>query len=158
MWSSTNVRLFTSAFLALVFGGGIYLLERPAGTAALLPSFQLVSSSWLGQHLPGFCHVFSFSILTSYALQPWQAAPLLGCLFWVGINSLFEAGQIDVIASGIASAWPDWLQEWPVLAHVDAYFLAGTFDPVDILFVVLGGLAAYCLMQRTSRAGIAASC
>ncbi len=144
--------------LALAIGGAIYLLERPAGTTALLPSFQLASPSWLGQHLPSFCHVFSFSILTCCALQPWQAAPLFSCLFWVGVNGLFEAGQIDVIASGIASGWPDWLQEWPALTHIDAYFLAGTFDPLDILFIVLGGLAAYWLVQRANPAGIEASC
>jgi len=73
----TNVELFTSALLALAVGGAIYLLERPAGTTILLPGFQLASPSWLGQHLPSFCHVFSFSILTSCALQPWQDSRIL---------------------------------------------------------------------------------
>jgi hypothetical protein len=154
----TEFRLFTVACLVLAIGGAVYLLERPPGTASLIPiwlsSFQpQLASSWLSQSLPSLCHVFGFAVLTTCALRPWQGALAFSCLFWVVVNILFELGQINLVASEVIPRFPAWLNQWPILSDIDAYLAAGIFDPIDIAFIVLGGLGAYVTVLVASQEG-----
>lgn len=140
-----EIRKIAIASVVLAAGVLVYLIERSGTTVYLLPDWWMSvhPSSSLGQHLPSFSHAFAFAILTAVLLAPWRGALLAACLFWTIVDSLFEFGQIDAVAERIAYYSPEWMANWPILDNVDSYFLAGTFDPVDIGFVILGAAAAF---------------
>jgi hypothetical protein len=145
-------KLWASILAVSVFavGSAVYLLERPVDTVFLLPSWWEVfqpqpRSSWLGQHLPGFAHVFSFSLLTAMALGSSRKALLWACLFWTTVNLVFELGQINFIAMTVSGQ----LADGPVLNQLASYLVAGTFDPVDIIFILAGGLSAWLTVVLT---------
>ena len=143
------------ALTALMAGVFVYLGERSGSGVYFLPeSWQAIwSPSWIGLHLPGFLHTFAFSILTAVALVPSRSVVAASCVVWVFVNSLFEFGQVDTVAAEITRYTPAWLGNWPVLENLNSYLLAGTFDPVDVVFVVLGGAAAFFTMTACSQAG-----
>ena len=151
-------RLITVGCLGLAIGGLIYVLGRPPGTASLIPiwlnSYQPdLASIWVSERLPSLCHVFGFAVLTTCALRPWQGALVFSCLFWVVVNMLFELGQIDLLAAAVTTRFPAFLNQWPILGHIDAYLASGVFDPFDIAFIVLGGLGAYVTVLVASQRG-----
>ena len=155
---NTEFRLIKAGCLVLASGGIVYLLGRPPGTASFIPiwlnSYQPdLASSWLSQSLPSLCHVFGFAVLTTWVLRPWRGALAFSCLFWVVINILFELGQIDLVAAEITSRFPAFFDQWPIFRDVDAYFVTGVFDPIDIVFIVLGGLGAYATILVASQRG-----
>lgn len=59
---------------------------------------------------------------------------------WFVIASLFEFGQHPSISPFIAASLPGFAHV-PVLDNTAAYFLKGTFDPLDFLAIVLGIVA-----------------
>jgi DNA-binding beta-propeller fold protein YncE len=61
---------------------------------------------------------------------------------WFAISSLFELGQHPALSPLIAASLPAWFAHIPVLDNTAAYFLRGTFDPLDFLSGALGTLAA----------------
>jgi DNA-binding beta-propeller fold protein YncE len=61
---------------------------------------------------------------------------------WFVIASLFELGQHPSISPLIAASLPAGFAHVPVLDNTAAYFLKGTFDPLDFLAIVLGIVAA----------------
>ena len=67
--------LALAAGLALLLGAGVYLLDRPAGSAWLIPAAWQAAApgTWFGQvgpWLPSFTHAFAFSIFTALLLPP----------------------------------------------------------------------------------------
>lgn len=155
MNGDSNALQISMAIIALVLGVIIYLVERSGTGVYFLPdAWEAISaSSWLGRHLPGLLHTFAFSIFTAALLAPSRAAAVLSCLFWVLANSLFEFGQLDAVATEITGYLPTWFKDWPVLENLNSYFLAGTFDPVDVVFIVLGGAAAFVTMAIFDQSG-----
>lgn len=92
--------------------------------------------------LPSFLHVYAF-ILFTYAVLPKQKNQLRRIfLFWLIVELLFEFGQQHDIALAVTRYLPDWLNHSAWLKTISVYFLRGTFDPVDVLFVFSGALAA----------------
>lgn len=133
---------------ALVAGSLVYVLDRPAATVYLLPnalSLALSQLPWfgaLGGHLPEFIHVYAFILLT-VAVSPWPARVGPICAFWWVVDSLFELGQHPLLAPHLAAALPAWFQQIPILDNTANYFLYGTFDPGDLVAIVLGTIVAY---------------
>lgn len=131
---------------AVAFGMGIsvYLFTRPP--LALLPfAWNTRAGAWLGPLggvLPEFFHVFAFILLTA-AVVPGPPRVIAICGFWLGIETFFELGQHPVLTPAITSALPTWFEQLPILDHTTSYFLHGTFDPWDVVTMVLGTLAAY---------------
>ena len=150
-----EIRRIVIASVILGVGVLVYLTERSGESVYFLPDWWMSvnPSSSLGQRLPSFAHTFAFAILTAVVLAPWRGALIASCGFWAVVNSLFELGQIDAIAAMIAFYTPEWLANWPILENLDSYFLAGTFDPLDIGFVLLGAVAAYSTGVSISRSG-----
>lgn len=114
------------------------------GTLTLPPFF-----SALGNHLPSFLHVFSFSLLTAALFPPTRKAILLSCSFWTAVNLLFEIGQY----SGTAAARfvPDWFQGIPFLENTAAFFRRGVFDVADMAAMAVAGIIAYMVLQIYKR-------
>ena len=144
-----------TALLALGIGASLYLLTREHASVYLLtllpPSFHLGEPlpCRACDALPSFLHVYAFILISAYVLQPVNRRELLFlCLLWSGIEMLFEIGQIDSVASLFHAHLPAWIQKVPLLSVLDDYWLLGTFDPLDLLFTVLGALAAFELLVR----------
>ncbi|HHM05519.1 MAG TPA: hypothetical protein ENJ19_07225 [Gammaproteobacteria bacterium] len=133
----------------LAAGALVYVLARPAGSAAFVPagwSLELFAAPpWLSGQLPSFAHAFALPLLTAATLALHHRRALLAaCGVWAGINILFELGQHPAAAALLE----------PYLRHVDhrlahaaaAYFSHGTFDGWDIIAVIAGAGGAYGVM------------
>lgn len=132
------------AAVTLGMGLSVYLFARPP--LELLPfAWNSRVGAWLGPLggvLPEFLHVFAFILLTA-AVVPEPSRLVSICGFWLGIETFFELGQHPSLAPSIAAAVPQWFEQLPVFDRTASYFLHGTFDPWDVVTMVLGTLAAY---------------
>ncbi|HSD96245.1 MAG TPA: hypothetical protein VLB06_03785, partial [Sulfuricaulis sp.] len=85
---------------------------------------------------------YAFILLTA-AVVGFSQARLTGtCAAWFVVASLFEVAQHPAIAPIIAAEVPAWFTRVPILDNTAAYFLNGTFDPLDLLSIALGTIAA----------------
>lgn len=135
---------------ALAAGLLVYLGDRPAGTAWLLPQAGALrgpvglgdAASWL----PSAVHVFAFALLSALVLPPRRLLYTVACAGWMLVDLAFELGQHPDAAAPLSG----WL-----LAHLPLdlaqplarYFLAGTFDRADLGAALLGGAAAWLLLR-----------
>lgn len=146
----------TLAFSALILGMAVYYLDRQPERVYFLAHW--VSSAGetgsffgdIGNHLPTAIHVFAFILLTAVIVAPSRRFAAAICVAWLGIDSLFEIGQIPVIAQGIASRVPDWFHGVPFVENTSEYFLSGTFDVLDLGAIAAGALAAFLTLVLTA--------
>jgi hypothetical protein len=143
------------ALLALLLGALVYVSERAATSAQWLPAWAAwpaLQGHWfgvLGQWLPSFVHVFAFSVLTALLLPRRAHVGDGACVFWLGVNLLFELGQWRPVALWLVMH----LQPAPEAGRwrqaLAAYFSNGTFDAGDVLAAVLGGVLAALLLRSS---------
>ncbi len=169
------------AALALALGTAVYLLDRPAGSAWLLPSAwqagHAAAAGWAGTAapadtaglaaagtwfgaaglwLPSLVHAFAFSVLTALML-PRRAGPAVAaCLGWALVDTLFELGQHPAIAPSLAAGLASTFDGAPLALRVGRYFTQGSFDVADIVAgccgAALAGLAlAFAHRRRLHR-------
>ena len=105
----------------------------------------------VGHSLPTFAHVFAFCLLTAALLAVGTEAAITVCLGWFLVDVAFELGQHSALAPALSTLIPPWFAHLLILNQTDSYFLDGTFDPLDLLAIALGALAAYVVIQRTAR-------
>jgi hypothetical protein len=140
---------------ALSIGLMVYLYDRPPDSALILQAIGITSAFREAFHLfgpisgqlPAFIHVFAFALLTTGLLgcRTWGA--LLVCLFWLFVNVLFELGQvIENHTVGNHSGAFDSIFGSGVLGN---FFRFGTFDPLDLLAIILGAAAAFIIWRIT---------
>ncbi len=154
-WILAGVGLFT-----LAVGTLVYLTDRDP---MLVPFFSGVSLYELtpslfgiqGLSLPTFTHVFSLSLLTAALLDTPRFSPLVVCASWLVIDLTFELVQHPLIVehlSGAMDAGPAWFS---VFEPVRRYAVHGTYDPLDLLSIVVGAGLALALISLLSgsRAG-----
>ena len=146
---SSSLVALGGALLAL--GLLVYLADRPAGHAMLLPAWpRLAADAWfgsVGEWLPSFVHPFAFSLLTVAALGP-SPRPRYGvCVAWGAVNAAFELGQLPPVAAAIAAALHDSVLPAAPSRALAAYFVHGRFDAADLAAVALGSLAAATLLR-----------
>jgi hypothetical protein len=151
----TKVRWFQISLALAVLGLGtlVYLLDRPPGLTALPESVTLFRPAVrhfgaLGQSLPAFAHVLAFSLLTMALVGGGRRGAITACTAWFGVDTAFEFGQHPTIAAKLVHLIPSWFEAIPILNRTDHFFLYGTFDPLDLLSIALGALAAYVVAQR----------
>ena len=101
----------------------------------------------VGNNLPGFIHVFSFVLITSGLLNCGKKGSFIVCLFWTGVNILFEIGQ--GCSSWFVKFVPDWFSSIPFLENTQNYFIKGTFDIIDIVAILVGAVAALLIVSVT---------
>jgi hypothetical protein len=140
------------ALVLLLLGTAVYVLDRPAATAALLPAAwerHVTGVTWfggLGDWLPSLAHAFGFSIFTALVLprSPRHAAWACGC--WAVVDSLAEVGQHAAVSPALAAAVLG-LQpagaDSRFLATVARYFAQGGFDTRDLVAGLSGAGLAY---------------
>ena len=143
-----------SAVVLLALGLAVYLFDRPADRTYFVPDWwqpgvdnALLFGS-LGGSLPSFAHVLFFILVSAAILAPCRFRIITICLMWFGLDSLFEMAQPDAIAVRIAEFVPAWFQDVVLLENTRAYLLTGTFDPLDMLSIAAGSLAAYLMLHK----------
>ncbi len=153
--SQTNKAQIVIGLAVLLLGTMVYVVDRPWEQTIFVPGdlslFPLTPSVFgvTGHSLPTFAHVFAFSLLTIALVGGAKRAAITVCLGWCLVEAAFELGQH--LALALATAMPPWFAGLPMLNKSASYFLHGTFDPLDILAIALGALAAYFVIQRTTR-------
>jgi hypothetical protein len=151
--------LFIAA-MALALGVGVYVVDRSATQVYLLPAALTLPRSpeplfgVLSGFLPGFLHVFAFTLLTAAVLtvRSMRAAATVAAA-WCVTDLLFEIGQHPAIAPVIAATLPAWFAGIPLLENAGPYFLRGTFDAADIAATVAGAVLAYFTILSTRSQG-----
>jgi hypothetical protein len=140
------------AFAALTIGVLVYLLDRRPEQIYFIPQWlanTVKGNSFvgtLGDYLPTFVHVYAFILLTMaivVPLQQYRRYLVSVCVFWFSMDSLFEIAQVDTIARVIAAGVPAWFEGIPFLENTAQYFLASTFDVLDLVSIGAGALAAF---------------
>lgn len=142
--------------IALFIGTAVYVLDRSPSESfvpAALSYFALTPTVFgtFGHSLPTFTHVFAFALLTAVLLNGVRGAAVSACLAWGVLEAVFEVGQHARVAAWLVERLPQGADSNPLLAKTVDYFRYGTFDPGDLLAIVLGALAAYVVIQQTQR-------
>ncbi len=147
--------------LVLMIGVAVYVTDRradrvyflPRGLAHLhdLPSVFGAASD----NLPTFTHALALTLITAGVLMVGKRGGLAVALGWCATDVAFEVGQHRRIAPWLASHLPDWFGGIPFLENTSAYFTAGTFDPRDVISIVLGSVLAYLTIVVTCSKGTA---
>lgn len=147
--------LVTTGCLALSVGLVVYLADRAASSASLIPTIAaFVWHNVFGAHgewLPSFVHPFAFSLFTAAALGPGVMRRHGACAFWCAINVGFEVGQGHALKAQWTEALRTGVGDWAPTRSVLNYLLHGTFDARDMFAVVLGALAAAALLHFVDR-------
>jgi hypothetical protein len=138
-------------WLALAVGTLVYLTDRGASRAVLIPEFGAFAGSnvfgAIGQWLPSFVHPLSFALFTGATLPP-RSSPAYGaCVAWCAVNIAFEVGQHPHVKAHLAEAIRGAFGQTPLTRFVASYFLRGTFDVGDIVAAILGALAAAVVLR-----------
>ena len=156
--TKTNRVHLAIGLATLMLGALVYLLDRPA-EQSFIPStislFQVTPAVFgvIGGSLPAFAHVFAFSLLTAAVLGGAKKARITACLGWCAVDAAFEVGQHPQVANWL-SGQLEGFEHLLVLAQTTRYFHYGTFDPWDLLAIVLGALVAYRVVEQTQSRGI----
>jgi hypothetical protein len=141
-----SVLLAGTGCAALVLGLLIYLADRPASHALLIPDLGLSGSRSMfgrpGQWLPSALHPLAFGLFTAALLKPGCMARVGACTFWGIVNAAFEIGQHPAFNSLWTAGLQGGAGESVVTRSILNYFIRGTFDPFDVCAALLGALAA----------------
>lgn len=147
---AAQASLIACGVVALALGVFVYLADRPAGSAALLPWAGIHSASALlgaiGGWLPSFTHVFAFAVLTAATARPALAPPYWTCLLWWTIDVAFEAAQVPAWQTPVVDTVRRWLGDSALTSLFTRYVERGTFDPGDLVAVTAGALAAAAML------------
>jgi hypothetical protein len=136
-------------FVALTFGILVYVFDRSSTAVYFVPdSWQLAETTplffgELGNYLPAFFHALAFALFIN-AIAGRRYIGFM-CVIWFVAEVLFELAQIDPIAFRISGVLPGWFTQLPILENISSHFLAGRFDRVDVLFLMLGCATAYAI-------------
>jgi hypothetical protein len=139
--------------IALALGLIVYLTDRDASHAALIPEVAALAGSnvfgALGQWLPAAVHPFAFSLLTAAALPSRLAWRYGACAAWCVVNIAFEVGQHPLFSGHLVSALQATSGQFVPGRALSSYFLHGTFDAADIVAGAFGALLAAAFLGLT---------
>lgn len=150
-------RIFIGLFV-LVVGTLVYFTDRLPEKIYFIQKLGLPTHVFqfsgrlfgsLGNYLPSFAHVFALILITAGMVIESKRGYLYVSLTWLFIDGVFELGQSD--AFSIAAWVPGWFETIPFFENTGAYFRSSTFDPLDMLFIVIGAVAAYLVLLWTEK-------
>ncbi|MBA1445689.1 MAG: hypothetical protein M3H12_16645 [Chromatiales bacterium] len=151
-------RILSTVVLGLLLLGGlVYLLCRNSSSVYFLASLfpepiaYSMSAAAVCSAVPSFIHIYAFILLTAVVLNPSRAGLALICLGWMATELFFEFGQHPFFAQRLTEKIPAWFEDFPFLEVADTYFLTGTFDPLDVLFLFFGTAAALLTLHKVQR-------
>jgi hypothetical protein len=144
---------FLAGLLLLLFGLLFYLSVRASGAIYGWPALARptlgMSGNWLGWtgSLPSFLHVIAMTLMTYAVLGVGKSRALLAASSWVIVDSLFEIAQHHALSSRLITWIPDWFQTIPLLDNLRPHLQHGTFDPIDLVAIVCGGMFAWYVIK-----------
>jgi hypothetical protein len=150
-WVRADTLCVLLGIAAFALGALVYVTDRPAHSAVLIPNFAWTSGlhvfGSVGQWLPSFVHPLAFSLFTA-AASPARAAPRYGvCAAWGLVNLVFEIGQHAALKTQLVMGMQDVFGSAPFTPWLGHYFLRGTFDVADMTAVFCGALTAAALLH-----------
>jgi hypothetical protein len=145
--------LAATAGLALLLGAAVYLVDRPAGSAWLVPAAWQAATPGrgfgsIGQWLPSLVHAFAFSVWTAWLLPRRAGFAASACLGWAVVDSLAEIGQHAAVSAPLAAVLAAAFDGAPLAMRLARYFTLGTFDPADLAAGLAGSALAYLALRR----------
>jgi hypothetical protein len=150
--TTDTASLVMTGGIALALGLIVYLSDRNASHAALIPAVAALGGSnlfgALGQWLPAAVHPFAFSLFTAAALPSRSAWRYGACAAWCMVNITFELGQHPLVSGYLVGVLQTGSGQSAPRSTLASYFLHGTFDRADIVAAVLGALAAAVVLRR----------
>ena len=135
--------------VALTFGVLVYVFDRSATAVYFVPDSWRIAEltpvlfGKLGMYLPAFFHALAFALFINVVAGRRYIGFM--CISWFIAEVFFELAQIDPIAFRISGLLPAWFANLPILQNISSHFLTGTFDRVDVLFLMLGCATAYAI-------------
>jgi hypothetical protein len=161
-WINKQALLQAVAGLAALILGMLVYVETRSGSQVFF--LQYLPAAHSSSHtefsdilyaLPSLLHIYAFILLTAAVVSSNVHNLRLICLFWLVTELAFEIGQQHDVAVAIVKQLPAWFYGSAVLETVPNYFLQGTFDPLDIIGLLLGALAAYAtVMAGNSKSAV----
>jgi len=142
---------------SLILGTLVYITDRNPDTVYFLSEnlslFQTRSGTFgpFGDHLPTFLHCFALILMTAAVLGSQRISAIKVSLAWMFIDSTFEIAQAQAISKLITTYIPSWFGSTPILENTQAYLIYGKFDVIDLISIMVGGIAACVLIQLTKR-------
>jgi hypothetical protein len=146
------LQLAAIAGCALALGVLVYLTDRPAETAFLIPSVRAMAGLNLfggaAGWLPDFLHPFAFSLLTAAVSRTERnAPPYWACALWWFIDIGFEAAQHPAVREQVAAIALGLDDPLRIVASIGRYLHQGTFDVTDVLAATAGACAAAVVLR-----------
>ena len=151
--SHTVVQISSGLIFSLI-GLSIYLLIR-GDTIAFIPDGLVVrglvpdSITQLTNQLPTFTHLLAFALLTAGIVGAGRRTAALVCLFWLLVETAFEAAQHPIVSSWLVPHVPQWSEHILLLDNTRNFLLNGTFDPLDLVAAGIAALCAYVIIAMT---------
>lgn len=157
-YGNINTRQIFIGIAILLTGSLVYLVDRPPDQTYFVYSSPFNISLYnaipnlfglIGNSLPTFIHIFSFSLISAGLICCQKRGYLIICISWFLVDCAFELGQkYDSLALKII---PDWFAGIPFLENTENYFLYGTFDFVDLAAITIGTVMAYFVLLSTNK-------
>jgi hypothetical protein len=144
--------------IGLLFGSLVYLIDRPPDQTYFVYSSNINISLYntfpnvfgiIGNNLPTFIHVFSFTLITAGLISSRKRGCVIICMSWFLVDCVFELGQ--KFNSWTSKLIPEWFTGIPFLENAENYFLQGTFDFTDLASIALGTIMAYVVLLATNK-------
>jgi len=144
-----NLLFLTWAIFAIIAGYLVYFFARAGVPVAAIPEilYPWVSTQpeWIGLSgwLPGFFHTYAFILFTFVVLGIESSTNLYkSMLLWVSVESFFEIGQYPTLSRYISEQFGLQFADSWIAQSLGDYFIQGTFDPLDLLAILLAAFAA----------------
>ncbi len=143
-----NKTQIIAGIIILFSGTFVYVTDRPTESTLFMNTFLSKFSFYnkmpsvfgvYGNNFPALTHVLSFSLLTAGFAGAKKTNYKAICFFWFFVNCIFELGQkYSSFASKLIPA-----------KSIQGFFINGTFDYLDILAFISGGIIAYTFLIFT---------
>ncbi len=132
--------------LALALAVYVFAREHPPSivTSLQAPNPWLLAHGHLFDSAPSLFYTLAIGLLLG-AVSTGRRRGQLHCMIWTGIALLLELTQ----APGVAATFIAATGQLPIFVAnlIMPYWANGTFDPIDLLAVLLGGTTALVLLR-----------
>ncbi|TWI72417.1 hypothetical protein LZ24_01559 [Desulfobotulus alkaliphilus] len=137
-------QMILTGILGLALGSMVYILDRPVGIFSVFGNgVEGIGFGSVGDWLPDALHPFGMALISAGFAGGRAASLRFWAVFWGIAGLIMETGQY--YGERAASLVPESWSNIPVLDLVIPYFVHGTFDPMDIMGIVLGSASAWLL-------------
>jgi hypothetical protein len=150
--------IFAGFCLALAIA--VYCLARSHPPEILAPfsatHSQLAAITEIFGSAPSFLYTLALGLIIGCCAAPRPSAKF-HCLAWTALCVLLEISQHSNLSARVLSGLGDLLAD-SSLQLVSPYWARGTYDPVDLLATLAGGLLATALIVRATKEKANADC